>query len=85
MKLNDITNEYITLVSKTMYSKVKESPVVGPRTLVEPTNGFPSTAEGRHGWSGFLDHGDSSTEYSNESDVDGGGSDEGQLELHQDV
>ena len=44
MMLNVITNEYITSVSKTMHSKLKESPVVGPRTHVEPTNGFPSTA-----------------------------------------
>ena len=45
MMLNVITNEYITSVSKTMHSKLKESPVAGPRTHVEPTNGFPSTAE----------------------------------------
>ena len=45
--LNVITNEYITPVSKTMHSKLKESPVVGPRTHVEPANGFQSTAEDR--------------------------------------
>ena len=45
MMLSVITNEYITSVSKTMHSKLEESPLAGPRTRVEPTNGFPSTAE----------------------------------------
>ena len=38
--LNTIMNEYVQSISKTKQSKLKESPVVGPHTRVEPANGF---------------------------------------------
>lgn len=41
LMLNVITNEHITSISKTMHSTLKESPMGGPRTCVEPVNGFP--------------------------------------------
>jgi len=41
LMLNVITNEHITSISKTMHSMLKESPMGGPRTCVEPVNGFP--------------------------------------------
>jgi len=45
MMLNVIMNEYVQSVSKTKHSELKESPVAGPRTRVEPTNEFQSTAD----------------------------------------
>jgi len=36
--LNVITNEYVHKRSKTKNSRLKELPVVDPRTLVEPAN-----------------------------------------------
>jgi len=39
--LNRATNEYqVQSIIKTKHSKLKESPVVGPRTREEPANGF---------------------------------------------
>ena len=40
--LVDATNECVRLVSKTMHSELKESPLAGPRILVEIAKGFPS-------------------------------------------
>lgn len=56
-----------------MQSKQEESPVAGPLTHVEPTNGFPSTVGRWHGCSEPVDQlhqegrattGDSATEQS---------------------
>lgn len=43
MMLNVVKSKYFQLVRKTKRSKLKESPEVGPRIRVEPTNGFPSS------------------------------------------
>ena len=45
MMLNIAMNEYFQSVRKTKHSKLKESPETDPRTLVEPTNRFPLTAD----------------------------------------
>jgi len=47
--LSVVTNEYMTSVGKIMHSKLEESRVVGPRTHVEPTNGFSLKADRWHG------------------------------------
>lgn len=49
MMLSVPANEHVTSMSETidLYSRLKETPVVGPLTLVEPANGFPSTAADR--------------------------------------
>ena len=44
MILSVITNENITSASKTMHSKLKESPLADQRIHEEPTYGFQSTA-----------------------------------------
>ena len=54
MMLDVITNENITPVSKAMRSKLEESLVAGPRTHVEPANGFPSTMKAEHYWGHCL-------------------------------
>ena len=48
MMLNVITNEYITSVSKTKHSKLKESPVAGPRihTWNQPTDSHRQLIDG---------------------------------------
>ena len=51
-------NWYVQPVSKTKRSKLKESPVMGPRTRVEPANGFPSTANRWRGRSYISGPGD---------------------------
>jgi len=43
--LNIAMNEYFQPVRKTKHSNLKESPEADPRTHVEPTNRFPSTAD----------------------------------------
>ena len=36
MMLNDITHKCFQLISETKHSRLKESPIVGPLTPVEP-------------------------------------------------
>jgi len=55
MMLNVVMNKYIHSVFKIKHSKLKESPEAGPHTRVEPTNGFPSTADRLYGHSESLD------------------------------
>ena len=49
-----ITNENVTSVRERMHSKLKELPVAGPRTHVEPANGFLSITDRWHECSGYL-------------------------------
>lgn len=52
MIVNIVINiDYLQAVRKTKHNMMKESPAVGPRTRVEPANGFPSTGDGRSGCS----------------------------------
>jgi len=37
--------EYLSSAGNAMHSELKESPVAGPRTLVQPAKGFSSTAD----------------------------------------
>jgi len=43
--LNVVMSDYFQSARKTKHSKRKESPEADPRTHVEPTNRFPSTAD----------------------------------------
>jgi len=56
--LNVIVKEYVQSVCKTKHSKLEESPVVGPHTLVEPANRSLSTADKWRGcsWKTSLYH-----------------------------
>jgi len=47
MLMSLLTN---TPISKTMHIKLKESPLVGPRTPAKPANGFSSTTGRWYGW-----------------------------------
>jgi len=51
--LNVSMNKYSQSVCKAKNSKLKESPVAGPRTHVEPANGFPFQIES---WLGEISH-----------------------------